>query len=732
MGRAPQPGGPQRVTAHVVPRAKPGLKADSDEKTTLESQWEDEASTTVEQGEVQERIRAIGLGVPASASPAASSSNALDEPTVDDQHANPAIVDIPTPSPDAGRLVITQGSDLGRDLEIRPGKPYTIGRGLDNDFVLTDIAVSRKHFDLRYEAGSWIIVDRGSGNGTLVNGNLEDAPFMLANGDQIEIGNTVFRFEQASAPRRAQSYADDEEMSTVAGKPMRGDPLDAATPLEAPAPRIEPLRERPKTLPPPSMMRSGPSAPPYAGLPATTMPMPQMANRPPIGAPGQPTLLVDGGLPAMAPTLPGQVAPRAMGYPQATEIPPHSVHAQMLLIQAQQGRPDPSTAHVAPTPYLPSPPGVQLRQYAQPQLSKRSKMLLVAAGVSAFAAILTIAILKSGGSKPTKQALATGGSGSATAKTTTVEPILQLDPPKQDPPKQDPPKQDPPKQDPPKQDPPKVAQTPPKQDPPKQDPFKVVPKQDPPKQDPPKVAQRQDPPKAVQPPKQDPPKQDPPRTAQAKESPTRPKTTPKVTPAATTQEPKRVATADLESARSKADEAYRAKRFSDAANIMAAAARGASDDEAKKARHRAELYSNFGRAYNTGTAPGMKPVEAFAKLQEAIGYDNALSRAFDGELNQKLAQVAPRAAMQFFAQKDYRDAHLAVIKAEAFGGSNETTKLVRSSLEDKAGSLYSQASKEASSNADDARTKCRTILDMVEASSTYGQKAKKLLSQLAQ
>ena len=87
-------------------------------------------------------------------------------------------------------------------MEIRPGKTYTIGRGIDNDIVLTDIAVSRKHFDLRNDDGSWVIVDRGSGNGTVVNGNLEDNPFMLANGDVIEIGNTTFRFELPNGPAR--------------------------------------------------------------------------------------------------------------------------------------------------------------------------------------------------------------------------------------------------------------------------------------------------------------------------------------------------------------------------------------------------------------------------------------------------------------------------------------------------------------------------------------------------
>src|SRR5258706_8866911 len=163
MGRAPNPGGRQRVSAHVVPKAKPFSE---DEKTSQESQWEDEASTTVEQGEVADRIRALGVEPrpPKAAGPSTDDGSLhdaeLDESTVDDQNANLALASIVTPqaAPPA-RLVITGGNDAGQEIEIHPGKTYTIGRGLDNDFVLTDIAVSRKHFDLRFEDGSWVIVD---------------------------------------------------------------------------------------------------------------------------------------------------------------------------------------------------------------------------------------------------------------------------------------------------------------------------------------------------------------------------------------------------------------------------------------------------------------------------------------------------------------------------------------------------------------------------------------------
>ena len=63
MARATNPGAPQRVSAHVVPKAPSFSNDDEEEKTTIESGgWEEEASTTVEQGEVAEKLRALALG----------------------------------------------------------------------------------------------------------------------------------------------------------------------------------------------------------------------------------------------------------------------------------------------------------------------------------------------------------------------------------------------------------------------------------------------------------------------------------------------------------------------------------------------------------------------------------------------------------------------------------------------------------------------------------------------
>src|SRR5882724_7124133 len=163
MARAPNPGAPQRVSAHVLPKAA-AFSSEDDEKTTIESGgWEEEASTTVEQGEIADKIRALSLGQEAlprsnTAITSTDGNGVSDEPTVEDQRAAVALALMPPPS--VARLIVTNGNDTGRQLEVRPGKTFTIGRGIDNDLVLTDITASRKHFDLRHENGSWILADR--------------------------------------------------------------------------------------------------------------------------------------------------------------------------------------------------------------------------------------------------------------------------------------------------------------------------------------------------------------------------------------------------------------------------------------------------------------------------------------------------------------------------------------------------------------------------------------------
>lgn len=94
---------------------------------------------------------------------------------------------------ESGVLHVIGGNDRGKRFDLT--LPETrIGRGTDQDVVLSDIAVSRRHVTIHLEAGRYRLQDLGSGNGTLVNGQRIDS-HPLKDGDHIEIGQTVMRFD---------------------------------------------------------------------------------------------------------------------------------------------------------------------------------------------------------------------------------------------------------------------------------------------------------------------------------------------------------------------------------------------------------------------------------------------------------------------------------------------------------------------------------------------------------
>jgi Inner membrane component of T3SS, cytoplasmic domain/CHAT domain len=165
----------------------------------------------VERGEIADEVRARGLHPVLRPANATISTDENGGTEVDAQRVTVALPILPQPS--MARLVVMRGTDTGRLLEVRPGKTYTIGRGIDNDLVLTDMTVSRKHFDLQYESGGWAFVDHASGNGTAINDRNEVGPYMLTSGDTIEVGTTVFRFDVittaaslVSVPRERPSH----------------------------------------------------------------------------------------------------------------------------------------------------------------------------------------------------------------------------------------------------------------------------------------------------------------------------------------------------------------------------------------------------------------------------------------------------------------------------------------------------------------------------------------------
>ncbi|MEX2271268.1 MAG: SpoIIE family protein phosphatase [Vicinamibacterales bacterium] len=69
-----------------------------------------------------------------------------------------------------------------------------VGRGLQADAVVDDASVSRRHAMLRWHGGECVLVDLGSANGTLVNGQRVVKPTRLKSGDIVAFGSVRTRY----------------------------------------------------------------------------------------------------------------------------------------------------------------------------------------------------------------------------------------------------------------------------------------------------------------------------------------------------------------------------------------------------------------------------------------------------------------------------------------------------------------------------------------------------------
>ncbi len=74
-----------------------------------------------------------------------------------------------------------------------------IGRSPDADIVVPEPLASRRHASISRDPWGYAVVDLGSRNGTLLNGALVSSPRRLRNGDMIQVGTTVMRFDDPSA-----------------------------------------------------------------------------------------------------------------------------------------------------------------------------------------------------------------------------------------------------------------------------------------------------------------------------------------------------------------------------------------------------------------------------------------------------------------------------------------------------------------------------------------------------
>ena len=98
-----------------------------------------------------------------------------------------------------GKLSVIQGEQKGETWFLNRVQT-SVGRALDNDLVLLDISSSRKHAQIMRHAQGFTLLDLRSANGVYLNGR-RISEEELYDGDEIEIGETIMRFEMVGATR---------------------------------------------------------------------------------------------------------------------------------------------------------------------------------------------------------------------------------------------------------------------------------------------------------------------------------------------------------------------------------------------------------------------------------------------------------------------------------------------------------------------------------------------------
>ena len=116
------------------------------------------------------------------------------EPSAPMEPAAPALTVVPNPPSAFDRPPAVLTLPGGQRIELHEGH-YVLGRHLQNDIVLNDTNVSRRHAEFVSAAGEVTVKDLGSTNGTKVNGVLVTGEQLLQHGDVINFGTAQVRFE---------------------------------------------------------------------------------------------------------------------------------------------------------------------------------------------------------------------------------------------------------------------------------------------------------------------------------------------------------------------------------------------------------------------------------------------------------------------------------------------------------------------------------------------------------
>ncbi|HET9498142.1 MAG TPA: FHA domain-containing protein [Candidatus Limnocylindria bacterium] len=97
-----------------------------------------------------------------------------------------------------GRLVVLEspGGEPAVDRVLYIGPITTLGRDVNSTIYVDDEFASGTHAALTFRGRAFYVEDRGSTNGTWVNGHRIQRPVALSFGDELTVGRVRFRLER--------------------------------------------------------------------------------------------------------------------------------------------------------------------------------------------------------------------------------------------------------------------------------------------------------------------------------------------------------------------------------------------------------------------------------------------------------------------------------------------------------------------------------------------------------
>ena len=91
-------------------------------------------------------------------------------------------------------LIIRHSNRWSDVLKLLPGQNVVVGRSSENQIIVRDERVSRRHAEILHQKGGWVVRDLGSRNGTQVDRRAISAEFSLSDGETISVADCEIVF----------------------------------------------------------------------------------------------------------------------------------------------------------------------------------------------------------------------------------------------------------------------------------------------------------------------------------------------------------------------------------------------------------------------------------------------------------------------------------------------------------------------------------------------------------